>query len=184
MSDVAERFQHVAGRFTATAQAVPDDGWDRPSPCAGWAARDIVRHLVAWVPPILGQGAGVDLSPGLSVDDDPVGAWMALDGGLQAVLGDPQVSSRQFTNEHTGTHPLDEAIAMFVLGDVLIHTWDLARATGLDETLDADEVHRMLLGVEPLGDVLSQSGHYDPPVPVPAGADEQTRLLAFTGRRP
>jgi uncharacterized protein (TIGR03086 family) len=73
---------------------------------------------------------------------------------------------------------------MFVLGDVLVHTWDLARATGLDETLDADEVHGMLVGMEPLDEMLRQSGQYGPRVDVPADADEQTRLIAFTGRHP
>jgi acyl-CoA synthetase (AMP-forming)/AMP-acid ligase II len=43
------------------------------------------------------------------------------------------------------------------LGDVLIHTWDLARATGQDETLDADEVHRMLVGIEPYDEMLRSS---------------------------
>ena len=73
---------------------------------------------------------------------------------------------------------------MFVLGDVVVHTWDLARATGLDETLDADIVHDMLVGMEPLDDMLRASGQYGPKVEVGADADEQTRLIAFTGRRP
>lgn len=42
----------------------------------------------------------------------------------------------------------------------------------------------MLAGIEPLGDALSKSGHYDLPVTVEAGASEQDRLLAATGRRP
>lgn len=69
----------------------------------------------------------------------------------------------------------------WVARDVVGH---LARATGLDETLDADEVHKMLMGIEPLGDTLEQSGHYGPRVAVPDDADEQTKLLAFTGRQP
>ena len=31
------------------------------------------------------------------------------------------------------------------VGDILVHTWDLARATGQDETLDPDEVQRIRL---------------------------------------
>jgi hypothetical protein len=31
---------------------------------------------------------------------------------------------------------------------------------------------------------IHQSGHYGPRVEVPDDADEQTRLIAFTGRRP
>ena len=72
--------------------------------------------------------------------------------------------------------------------DVLIHTWDLARATGLDERLDADEVHRQVVGVESLpaevDEAMRGSGHYGPRVEVPPDADEQSRLLAFMGRTP
>lgn len=184
MSEVAERYRRVAGRFTARAKAVPDAAWDLPSPCDGWDARDVVRHMVEWMPPFLHAGAGVALPAGPSVDDDPVGAWGALSGGIQALLDDPELSAREFVNEHTGRHPLDEAIGMFILGDVLVHTWDLARAAGLDESLDADEVHAMLVGIESMGDTLSRSGHYGKRVAVPDDADEQTRLLAFTGRQP
>jgi uncharacterized protein (TIGR03086 family) len=184
VDEISDRFRKVAGRFTDTVRAVPDDAWGRPTPCDGWVARDVVRHLVVWVPPFLSAGAGVELPNGPSVDDDPVAAWEALNAGLQAVLDDPSASAGEFYNEHTGRHRLDDAIGMFILGDVLVHTWDLARATGLDETLDPDEVHHMLVGIEPLGDVLSQSGHYAPRVEVPADADEQTKLLAFTGRHP
>ena len=73
---------------------------------------------------------------------------------------------------------------MFIMGDVLIHTWDIARATGVHETLDADEVHRMLVGIEPYDEMLRSSGQYGPRVAVPDDADEQTRLLAFVGRQP
>jgi len=183
VSEVAQRFRRVAGRFTDAVQCVPADSWDNPAPCEGWVARDVVRHLVEWVPSFLRGGAGLELAPGPSADDDPVGAWLALGGALQAVLDDAGLSARELTNEHTGRHRVDDAIGMFVLGDVLIHTWDLARAAGLDETLDAGEVHRMVVGLEPLGDALSLSGHYAARVELPSGADEQTRLLALTGRR-
>jgi uncharacterized protein (TIGR03086 family) len=184
MSEVAERYRRVAGAFTDRATAVPHAAWSNPSPCEGWDARDIVRHMVEWMPSFLEQGAGVQLASGPSVDDDPVGAWVTLSDGIQAVLDDPEVGRREFFNVHTGGHPLDEAIGQFILGDVLVHTWDLARATGLDETLDAAEVHAMLVGIEPMGEALSQSGQYDRPVSVPEDASEQTRLLAFTGRQP
>ncbi len=83
-----------------------------------------------------------------------------------------------------GTHRVDDAVATFFLGDVVVHTWDLARATGLDETLDADVVHDMLVGMEPLDEMLRASGQYGPKVEVSDDADEQTRLIAFTGRQP
>ena len=55
---------------------------------------------------------------------------------------------------------------MLVLGDVLIHTWDLARAAGLDEQLDPQIVSDMLVGMLPLDDMLRGSGHYGPKVEV------------------
>jgi uncharacterized protein (TIGR03086 family) len=73
---------------------------------------------------------------------------------------------------------------MFCIGDVLVHTWDLARATGQDETLDPDEVHGLYEGMLPIDDVLRQSGQYGARVEVPDDADEQTKLIAFTGRQP
>lgn len=184
MSLAAVRFRRVAGRFTAVAQGVPDDGWDQPSPCEGWSARDVVRHLVTWVPPFLHDGAGLELPDGPSVDDDPVGAWAALREGIQALLDDAALAAQPFDHEQAGSYPLEEAIALFVLGDVLVHTWDLARATDQDPDLDPDEVTAMLAGIEPMADALVASGHYDPPVDVPPDADDQTRLIALTGRQP
>ena len=83
-----------------------------------------------------------------------------------------------------GEHRFDNAVGQFVLGDVLIHTWDLARAAGLDETLDPQLVHDTLVGIEPLDAILRSSGQYGPRVEAPPGADEQTMLIAFTGRKP
>jgi uncharacterized protein (TIGR03086 family) len=77
---------------------------------------------------------------------------------------------------------------MICTPDVLIHTWDLARAAGLDEVLDPGEVARNVAGVEAMDptveEAMRDSGHYGPRVEVPADADAQTRLLAFMGRRP
>jgi uncharacterized protein (TIGR03086 family) len=184
MSDISQRYRKVAGQFTKIATAVPDTAWENPTPCDGWVARDVVRHMVEWMPAFLESGAAIDLPTGPSVDGDPVGAWVALSESMQALLDDPQIAASEFSHEQVGRHALEDAIAMFILGDVLIHTWDLARATGGDEALDADEVHRMLTGAEPYDDMLRTSGHYGPRVVVPDDSDEQARLIAFMGRQP
>ncbi|MDO8364074.1 MAG: TIGR03086 family metal-binding protein [Actinomycetota bacterium] len=182
LDTVAQRYRTVAARFTAVVDGVGTDAWANPTPCAGWVARDVVRHLVEWVPPFLAAGAGLQFTDIPSADDDPLAAWQLLDATLQATLDAPDTASRQFVHPQAGTHPLDQAIDMFILGDVLVHTWDLARATGQDERLDADAVHRMRRGLEQMGDVLAASGHYAGWKPVADDADEQTRLLALTGR--
>lgn len=184
MSEIADRYRRVADRFTARVGEVPQAAWDNPAPCEGWVARDVVRHLVEWIPAFLDSAGAPSLPAGPSVDDDPVGAWSTMSDGIQALLDDPVASAAEISHPRAGTHRLDRAIEAFMLGDVVVHTWDLARAAGLDETLDPDVVHDMLVGMEPMDEMLRASGQYGPKVEVPADADEQTRLIAFTGRRP
>ena len=183
MESTAERYRKVAAGFSRRVRVVPADAWDNPAPCEGWVARDVVRHLVEWMPGLFLGGAGLDLPALPSVDDDPAGAWEIVDQALQGALDDPKVAAIEFESR-AGRHTVGDAIGMFGIPDILIHTWDLARATGLDETLDAAEVHSLFVGMEPMDAVLRDSGHYGPRIEVPADADEQTKLIAFTGRRP
>ena len=184
MSEVANRWRTIAGTFSDRVRAVPDAAWSNPSPCAGWDARHIVGHLVGWVPPILEAGAGITIEPTPSPDAEPAAAWSNLDQQIQMILDADDISDRIFDHPQAGRHALDVAIERFVLGDVLIHTWDLARATGQDERLDPAMVASMHDGLAAMGDMLQQSGQYGPIVPVAADADKQTKLLALTGRQP
>ena len=155
-SETAQRYRKVAGQFTQRVQAVPADAWNNPCPCEGWVARDIVGHLVDWLPGFFSRWE-VDLSPAVAVDDDPVAAWITTSDAIQAALDDPQIAARE-ADSPMGRRPLDQVVAMIVVGDVLVHTWDLARATGQDETLDADEVARLLGGMMQTSDEMLRSG--------------------------
>ena len=181
-SPAAAEWRRVAGTFTDRVRGVSD--WDAPAPVQGWVARDVVGHLVGWFPPFLASGTGMELSPGPSVDDDPVEAWLALADGVQALLEDPQAASRTFDHPRTGAMPLPQAVDQFFTSDVFMHTWDLARATGQDETLDAAKCAQMYAGMQPWDEALRASGHYGPKVDVPDDADPQTKLLGFIGRDP
>jgi uncharacterized protein (TIGR03086 family) len=183
MSEISGRYKKVAGRFTQRARSVPEGAWDNPAPCEGWVARDVVRHMVEWMPGFFSSNAGLELATGSPVDEDPAAAWEVLSDSIQGALDEPAIAAREF-EMRMGRYTIEDAVATFCIGDVLVHTWDLARATGLDETLDADEVHRMVEAMEPIDALLRQSGQYGPRVDVPHDADEQTRLIAFTGRQP
>lgn len=181
----ADEYREIAGRFTALVEAVPDEAaWRRPSPVPGWTARDVVGHLVGWFPPFLAGGAGVDLPAGPPVADDPVAAWRTMSDGIRSLLEDPGARERVVVNPHIGAVPLPAAVSRFFTGDVFLHSWDLARATGQDTTLDAERCAVMLEGMQPWDEILRASGQYGPKVDVPADADAQTRLLAFIGRDP
>jgi uncharacterized protein (TIGR03086 family) len=184
MSNAAGEHRAVAGRFTDHVRAVAPPAWDNPAPCEGWAARDVVRHLVEWFPGFLKAGTGIELPKGPSADDDPVAAWQVHTDAVQALLDDPATDARFLEDSHVGELPLPAAIGMFYTTDVFLHTWDLARATGQDERLDPAKCALMLEGMLPMDGALRASGHYGPRVEVPDDADPQTKLLAFIGRNP
>ncbi|MEO3780153.1 maleylpyruvate isomerase N-terminal domain-containing protein [Micromonospora sp. B11E3] len=109
----ADEHRRAAGAFTDRVRGVRPGAWDDPAPCAGWVARDVVRHLVEWFPGFLSAGAGVELPKGPSVDDDPVAAWTVHSDAVQALLDDPATSGRTLANRHVGELPLDVAIDRF-----------------------------------------------------------------------
>ena len=180
----AEEHRRVARAFTATVEGMAPSDWDRPAPPEGWVARDVVRHLVEWFPAFLDASTGIALPAGPSVDDDPAAAWRTQTDAVQALLDDPAAAEREHDLPHIGTMSVGAAIAMIYTPDVFMHRWDLARATGQDETLDPEKCAAMLEGMLPMDDALRQSGQYGPRVEVPDDADVQTKLLAFIGRTP
>ncbi|HUR47976.1 MAG TPA: TIGR03086 family metal-binding protein [Acidimicrobiales bacterium] len=183
MSEMAERYRKIAGEFTQRVEAVPADAWDRPAPCEGWVARDVVRHLVEWGPSVLFENWNIERPETPPVDDDPAGAWRPINETLQRALDDPAVATSE-RDTQMGTNTLENVTDMIFTSDVLVHTWDLARATGQDESLDAEAVSRMYAGMEPMDEVLRSSGHFGPRTDVADDADLQTKLIAFTGRNP
>ena len=184
MSGPADEHRRIAGAFTATVEGVAPGAWDQRAPVEGWVARDVVRHLVEWFPAFLHGSTGITLPAGPSVDEDPAGAWHTQTDAVQALLDDPATAEREHDLPHIGRMRLEQAIDMIYTGDVFLHRWDLARATGQDETLDPDKCAAMFEGMLPMDEVLRQSGQYGPRVQVPDDADVQTKLLAFIGRTP
>jgi uncharacterized protein (TIGR03086 family) len=180
--DPADKHRQIGGLFTERVLGTRD--WDAPSPVPGWTARDVVRHLTGWFPPFLSGGAGIELPAGPPVDQDPVSAWRVHCEAVQALLDDPATAGRVLANPHIGELPLDRAVDQFYTSDVFMHTWDLARATGQDDQLDAGLCAQMLAGMEQFEEAMRSSGQYGARVEVPAGAGPQIGLLGFIGRDP
>ncbi len=180
----AEEFREVAGHFAELVEGASPEAWDHPAPVEGWAARDVVRHLVEWFPSFLQQGAGISLPTGPSVDEDPVGSWRTLQDAVQELLDDPAIETKMLVNRHIGEVPISRAVSQFFTGDVFMHSWDLARATGQDDTLDPERCRELLAGMEPIEELMRSSGQYGPRVEMPEDADVQTRMIAFIGRDP
>lgn len=177
----ADRHRRVAEDFAAITREVRD--WSAPAPVSGWTARDVVDHL-GWLRGFLEGGAGITLAPGPAVGSDPVGAWAAQAAAVQAVLDDPANSVAVLSNPHTGDVPLPDAIDRFYTADVFMHTWDLARAAGVDPGLDAAYAAALLAGLRSVEAMIRGSGQYGPAMPVAADAPIQDQLAAFIGRDP
>lgn len=177
------RYRAIADRFTAVVHGVRD--WDAPTPVTEWRTRDVVDHLVTWLPAMIHGGSEFRFEDGPSADEDPVGAWTSLDAQVRTVLADPAAGRHLHSNPHTGTdRPLPEVIDEYFTGDVFLHTWDLARSSGQDDRLDPGVVHEALTGMRAIEEVLRLSGQFGEQQPVPEGATEQEELFAFLGRDP
>jgi len=182
MSDITERYARVTAQFTERVRAVPVEAWENPSPCEGWTARDIVGHLTDWIPAFF-SSQGVEFPAVPSVHDNPVGAWEAVQAAIAKALADPVIAAKQVETP-LGTQSLAETVDMIVTGDVFTHTWDLSRATGQAEALDPEQLQRMLDGIGAIPEeMLRAGGMFGPRIDVPDDVDDQTRFLAYVGRR-
>lgn len=177
-----ERHRRIAAAFTEVVRTTAD--WSDAAPVEGWTARDVVGHLVTWLPGFLAGGCDVRLPAGPPVEEDPAAAWAAHADAVQALLDDPASAVQPFTHQNIPAMPLADAVDRFYTSDVFLHTWDLARAGGQDVTLDPELCAAMLAGMEPIEELMRSSGQYGPRVAVPAEADVQARLLGFIGRDP
>ena len=88
----------------------------------------------------------------------------------------------------TAHHPAGERtgaqlLEMRVL-DVTVHTWDLARSIGADESLDLDVVAFVLTLRDTFEAGRERGSFAPPPEEVPADFSAQSRLLHLLGRRP
>ncbi|ADB32230.1 hypothetical protein Kfla_3167 [Kribbella flavida DSM 17836] len=195
MSAAADRFDRVAQGFLARIEAVPADRWNNPTPCPNWTARQVVAHVINEQRRMLATVRRTDpedlygvpvapmgVVPEPAHDADLPAAWREIGSALTEAIDDPACTPVALPTP-AGPMPFEQ-VAETLPEDVLIHTWDLARSTGGDERLDEEAVRHVLARLEPLDEVLRQPWAFGPKVTPPAGADLQTELLCFVGRRP
>jgi uncharacterized protein (TIGR03086 family) len=165
---------------------VEPTSWGLPTPCADWDVRTLLNHVTAellWMPPLLEGQTIADV--GDRFDGDVLGAdpkQAASVGARAAVLAAGQPGALERTvHLSAGDVPGGEYLGQ-VTSDVVIHTWDLARAVGADERLDEELVAEVDAFLGPQVEAWRSAGAFGPPAEVPEGAGLQARLLAKTGR--
>jgi uncharacterized protein (TIGR03086 family) len=173
MSTTADIWRQCAAKWNEVFSQLGDDQLAAPTGCGEWTVQDLIDHAMHWQ----AQG-GQLLGAGTSPGDD----WSTVEPALSSALDDP--ANLEGVADGFGGMPKRQA-AGFVIGDLLIHSWDLARAIGADDTLPADAVEATLLGMQRVPDEMLRSPNmFGPPIDVGDDADAQDRLLGFVGREP
>ena len=191
MADQIQNTQRALGAAHAMIESASPATLSNATPCEGWDARALIEHMIGVVQNFGAAFGGAPLTPptsqgtaGLAGDSPAASYKQAADALMQAIRKPGALD--QTIKLPFGEMPGNQAINI-VIGDQSIHTWDLARATGLDEGLDPDDVKASLAAMEAMeaefGEMMRQSGAFGAKVDVPAGADDQTRLLHFLGRK-
>lgn len=181
MSDIADRYRRLSDDFAATLASVSPEGWDAPSPCEDWNARQLAQHMVDTQNTFLGfVGKGLGEAP--AVEDDPVAAWDHARAAVQAELDDPERATATFQGV-SGTTTFESAVDRFLCSDLVVHRWDLARSQGEDLQIDTADMDHVDAAMEGLADKMRGPGAFGPELEPPPGADRQTAFLAFFGRR-
>ena len=180
MTDHSKRYATVCAGFTERLQGV-EGQWDAPTPCTEWNVRQLVSHVIDVHRRVLARLDGGD-APEVGESEDLPPAWKDVSSRIQAALEDPKRASTEV--ESFGSRaPFEQVVGTLLVSDTVAHTWDLARATGQDETLDPDAVRSTREFITPFGDMMRSPGGFGPELEAPADADEQTKLLAFMGRK-
>jgi uncharacterized protein (TIGR03086 family) len=181
MTDVQDRYRQVSKGFDAAVRAAAPDKWEVQSPCEQWRARDVVAHVVAGHRGVITAVRGGESKP-LGADEDPKRAWEDAARAIDEITGDPDALAKEMDGP-VGKMPAGQIIGRFVAMDLLVHTWDLARAVGADERLDEHSVRHAYEALKPMDAMIRQPEVFGPKLEPPAGADLQTEFLYFLGRR-
>lgn len=189
---IVDVFARSIRRFADRVDVVADDQWTDPTPCADWDVRALVNHLCyeqRWAPHLV---AGETIEQvGDAYDGDLLG-----DDPKRTFREAVETSTAAFERAASEGDGLDRIVHLSfgdvpchvylgqMLTDAEVHGWDLARATGQPEDLDADVVALVLPDMQQQEELIRSSGVFGPAVEVPADATDGEKLLGLLGRDP
>ena len=197
--DPRATFGRAVAIGTAIVAAVRDDQLDLPTPCSEMDVRALLAHLRSVLDRVtaLGRGADPCAVVDVTLGPDRLGEWTEAAHRVQAAWSDDAVLTRPMElpwQQGTGADLL-----LGYVNEVIVHTWDLAAATGQHPEWDDDMVQTALdrmpaLPAEGRREMFEQisadMGLPEPAmpfaeiVPVADGAPAMTRLVGWNGRDP
>jgi uncharacterized protein (TIGR03086 family) len=185
--DIPVMFRGAVAEFDSRVRQVGDEHWLGATPDEGWTVRDLVNHVVGedlWAPLLLAGSTIAEVGDRFEGDvlgAGPKEAWAAASAAaVRAVEAGGALDKTVHLS--FGDFPGRE-YASQLFADHLIHAWDLARALGADEQLDAGLVASCASWFDPMEDAYRSAGAIAARPPVPGHADPQAVLLARFGRQ-
>lgn len=187
--DIRSRMLPAADAAARIVLEVPEDRLDAPTPCPGWDVRAVLNHLILWN--ARGEAAARRLPPAGPGEDHDFTAEPGWAERFQQQARETAEAWREpaawegntsLTGAKEGMPA--EFIGGIVLGECVLHGWDLAVATGIDPALPDGVVQAAWDWLAPTADMSRRYGAFGPEVPVPAGAPLLDRLLGLAGRDP
>ncbi|MFJ7328223.1 TIGR03086 family metal-binding protein [Streptomyces cyaneofuscatus] len=180
----------AARRITALLDAIGDDRLGGPTPCPDYSVRELLAHLSGLAAAFrdaarkdLGASTAVAPDSALPVLDD---AWReVLPRRLEQVAAAWRSPAAWTGMTRAGGVELPGEVAGAVaLDELLVHGWDLARATGQPYEAGEAELRACAALLAPVGDDPDRGGIFGPPVQVPDDAPLLDRVIGLSGRRP
>ncbi|MDP9336403.1 MAG: TIGR03086 family metal-binding protein [Actinomycetota bacterium] len=179
MDELVEHHRLACDGFSRVAHALPPETWSAPTPCTEWTARDVVEHVIGFHEFLLLRPLGARAH---RPRDDPAARWDATSVALFTALAADGVLDRS-TELPGGGESTPRAMIGALTTDVLVHTWDLARAARVPAALDEDLCARGYTAVR-AAEFPRDSAMFDPEVAIGEHATVTDKLVAFYGRDP
>ena len=177
--DPVELFEAATELTVQRLKGVSADQLHEPTPCSEWDVQALIDHVAGGPAYLLGA-----LGEPVTVVDADAARYADLREACLRALRRPGVDAVRCPSPLGFEWSVVEATAGTFM-DQLVHTWDLAVATGQDRRLDPDLVQACIAMFLPeMPDRGRAAGIIGPAVPVPPGAPAQDRLLAALGRHP
>jgi len=181
MNHTTMQYEQACAPLTAVLDAVPAHHWSEPSPCQGWSARDVLRHMIDTQREFL-TGQRIDLGEPPDIEADPAAAWRAHARRVVEAIADDAVPAIAYDG-HFGPTTVGATLERFYMWDMLVHRWDIAYAVGADTGFTDAELDQIDRGAAGFGQSLHMDGVCKPALEPPADADRTVRLLARLGRK-
>lgn len=188
MADTRDLHERAAAHFGKLLDNVTEGQWTDGTPCTDWDVRALADHVIVgnnfFAAAARGEKASFDQLAGDLPEDRKVAFAESAKLTAEAFAADG-VNDRMFELPF-GTLPAQAAIGIHFV-DIVVHSWDLARATGQPPEVPQDLVEQawnitQLFPDTP--DLRGPGGPFGPKVDVPADAPALDRLVAFLGRHP